>query len=157
MSSEQEQIDEKTHVEQGHRINTYSDLLEEEHRLRMQYRRDKTRMTEAANGVMTVMQPASQALGFMNRLFGVTAKPGIVSQGADIAIDLLTKKYLFKRSNWFITLAGSYVLRVASQLFLNRKKSIHTVWTKSQPKKLFPKDQGGNGHNQSGTTDMLNQ
>lgn len=123
MNKEQEQTEEQLRSGQRQRINTYSDLLEEEHRLRMQFKRDKAQVTEALNGVMTVMQPAGQALGYMNRLFGVKTKPGILSHGADIAIDLLSKKYLFRRSNWFITLAGSYLLRSVSQLFLNRNKS----------------------------------
>lgn len=157
MSSENEQIEEQLPQEQGTRINTYTDLLEEELRLRMQYQREKARMTDTVNGLMTVMQPAGQALGHMNRLFGVKSKPGILSHGADIAIDLLTKKYLFKGSGWLVTLAGSYVIRGVSQFFLNRKKKTDTIWTKEESKKFFPTNRAGNGHDQAGSADMRNQ
>ncbi len=140
------------------RIVTYKDLLEEEHRLRMQYGREKARLTDDINAVKLKLQPASKALGYMSRLVGVEGKPGILSHGVDIAMDLVAKKYLFKSSSWFVTLAGSYLVRGISQMFLNRKKSGRsTFWTKQGSSPHFTGGKGGNGHDQTGTTEMLNQ
>jgi hypothetical protein len=90
-------------------------------------------------------------------LFGVKTKPGILSHGADIAIDLFSKKYLFKRSNWLVTLAGSYLLRSVSQIFLNRRKTSNPIWTKGKSTDLLTREGSGNGQRYSGNSEMPNQ
>lgn len=106
------------------RFATYNDLLEEEQRLVMEVKRNKARITEDFNIVKAKLQPANQALSFMNKLAGAKGQPGFISHGVDIALDLLTKKYLFRRSNWLVTLAGSYLVRGLSQLFLSKAKTV---------------------------------
>jgi hypothetical protein len=106
------------------RIVTFNDLLEEEQRLVMEVKRNKARITEDFNIVKAKLQPANQALSFMNKLTGAKGQPGFLSHGVDIALDLLSKKYLFRRSNWLVTLAGSYLVRGISQLFLSKAKTV---------------------------------
>ena len=106
------------------RIVTFNDLLEEEQRLIMEVKRNKARITEDFNIMKAKLQPANQALSFMNKLAGAKGQPGFLSHGVDIVLDLLSKKYLFKRSNWFVTLAGSYLVRGLSQLFLSKAKTV---------------------------------
>jgi hypothetical protein len=118
------------------RIITYQDLLNEEERLTLELKHNKARVMEDFNIFKKKLQPADQALNFMNKLSGGTGKPGLLSTGVDIALDLLSKKYLFRRSGWLVTLAGSYLVRGMSQLFLQKagsnKNQAHTIKTNGQ-------------------------
>ncbi len=104
------------------RVQTFKDLLEEEQRLAIKLKHDKEVVTAGMQQVKAKIQPASAALGYMNSIFCVREKPGIVAHGVDMVIDLVTKKYLFKRSGWLLTLVGSYAVRRLSQFFLNKKR-----------------------------------
>ncbi|HSF46029.1 MAG TPA: hypothetical protein VLA58_08455 [Chitinophagaceae bacterium] len=144
-SGAEERDDQAVKKVQG-RILTFNDLLDEEQRLIMEVKRNKARIVEDFNIVKGKLQPANQALTFMSKLTGGQGQPGFVAHGVDIALDLLSKKYLFKRSNWFVTLAGSYLVRGLSQLFLSK--------TKSKPRgQRF----GGNGIDQPIGDEMPNQ
>lgn len=104
------------------RIRTYKDLIDEEERLTLEFKRSKERVMEDVDTIKSKLQPASHALNFMSKLSGGTGKPGLLSTGVDIGLDLLTKKYLFRGSGWLVTLAGSYLVRGVSQLFLNKAR-----------------------------------
>jgi hypothetical protein len=101
---------------------TYKDLLEEEQRLTMELKRNRERVMDDIDIIKKKLQPADQALSFMSKLSGGTGKPGLLSTGVDIALDLVSKKYLFRRSGWLVTLAGTYAVRLVSQLFLQKAK-----------------------------------
>jgi hypothetical protein len=101
---------------------TYKDLLEEEQRLTMELERNRARVMEDIDIIKKKLQPAGQALHFMSKLSGGTGKPGLLSTGVDIALDLVSKKYLFRRSGWLVTLAGTYAVRLVSQLFLRKAR-----------------------------------
>lgn len=106
------------------RIETFKDLVEEEQRLTMKLKRDKAVMSTGFYQLKAKIEPASEALGYMNNLFGVKEKPGIVASGVDMFIDLFAKKYLFKRSGWLVTLVGSYAVRGLSQFFMKKKRKL---------------------------------
>jgi hypothetical protein len=129
------------------RIVTFNDLIEEEQRLVMEVKRNKARITEDFNIMKAKLQPANQALSFMSKLTGTKGQPGFLSHGVDIALDLLSKKYLFRRSNWLVTLAGSYLVRGISQLFLSKAKTV-----RARDHKF-----GGNGIGQPRGDEMPNQ
>lgn len=129
------------------KVFTYKDLLAEEQRLTMELKRNKARVMEDINIIIKKLQPAGQALNFMSKLSGSTGKPGLLSTGVDIALDLVSKKYLFRRSGWLVTLAGSYVVRLVSQLFLQ----------KARPDKNSPYKIKSNGQGHPIAEEMLNQ
>lgn len=104
------------------RIETFKDLLEEEQRLTMKLKREKAVVVEGLHLLKQKVEPASQFLNGMNKVFGVQEKPGFVAQGVDMAMDLFAKKYVFKRSGWLMTLVGSYAMRGISQFILRKNR-----------------------------------
>ena len=105
------------------RIETFRDLLEEEQRLVMKLKRDKEHMTMGLHTLRQKIEPASELLNAMNKVFGIREKPGLVAHGVDMVMDLFAKKYIFKRSNWLMTLVGSYAVRGISQYILRGKRN----------------------------------
>jgi hypothetical protein len=114
------------------RIRTYQDLLEEEQRLIMQVKRDKARVADDIAAVKNIFMPAGQAINYVSNMFTKARQPGVVSQGLDVALDLVSKKYLFRRSNWLVTLAGSYLVRGVSQVLLNMRKKKEPDWLRQK-------------------------
>jgi hypothetical protein len=104
------------------RINTYKDLLEEEQRLTMKLKRERTAIASGLYQIKSKFAPASALLGSVSNVLGNREKPSLVAQGVDMVIDVVTKKYLFKSSGWIMTLLGSYAVRGVSQLLLRNKK-----------------------------------
>src|SRR6188472_3886512 len=104
------------------RINTYKDLLEEEQRLTMKLKRERTSIASGLYQIKSKFAPASALLGSVSNVLGNREKPSLVAQGVDMVIDVVTKKYLFKSSGWIMTLLGSYAVRGVSQLLLRNKK-----------------------------------
>jgi len=113
-------------------IRTYQDLLEEEQRLIMQFKRDKAKLNDDIAGVKNLFMPAGQALNYVNNVMTRARNPGVLSQGLDVALDLVSKKYLFRRSNWLVTLAGSYLVRGVSQVLMSLKKKKEPDWLKKK-------------------------
>ena len=105
------------------RIKTYDDLLQEEQRLTMRLKREKTTVVTSMHQLKSKLEPATNLMNSVSSVFGVKEKPGVVAQGVDMVMDLVTKKYLFKRSGWLMTLVGSYAVRGISQFILRNKKN----------------------------------
>lgn len=147
------------------KILTYKDLLEEEQRMEMKHQRAKAELGSSYTAIRDRLQPASQALNFMNKIIGVQGKPGFLAQGVDIVADLVAKKYLFRSSNWLVTLAGSYLVRGLSQAVVSRGKGRGAIWSKGQSQRDAPgpsvhsriSKHPNNGMDQAGSDDTLNQ
>ena len=108
------------------RIETFKDLLEEEQRLTMKLKREKTTVSAAFFELKAKVEPAAELIHSVNNVFGIKEKPGLVAHGVDMVMDLVSKKYLFKKSSWLITLLGSYAVRGVSQYILRNKKKGNT-------------------------------
>ena len=103
-------------------IQTYKELLEEEQRLTMKLKREKTAVNDSVYRLKSKFEPATNLLQSVSNVFGPKEKPGIVSQGVGVVMDLVTQKYLFKRSGWLMTLVGSYAVKGLSKFLLQNKK-----------------------------------
>ncbi|HLO81254.1 MAG TPA: hypothetical protein VK166_09855 [Chitinophagaceae bacterium] len=128
------------------KIVSYKDLLEEEERLTEEFNRHKARVAEDINIIKLKLQPAGQALNFMGRMASGPLQSGLVSKGANLAIDLLSKKYLFRGSGLLMTLAGSFLVKGAVKL-----------WQKNKARKDNAHKAGSNGKAHSAADEMLNQ
>lgn len=122
------------------KIRTYNDLLEEEQRMLMQYKRDRAKLMEDMNELKNKFQPAEQFFHKINKWFQVPPAQHFFPKILDIGLDLFSKKFLFKNSGWIKTFLGSYVLRILSQWIMG------TVMQKKEKKK-----------NYDGTEETLNQ
>jgi hypothetical protein len=133
--------------EVSRKIVTYKDLLKEEQRLTEEFDRHKARVAEDINLIKLKLQPAGQALNFMGRLASGPIKSGLVSKGANLAVDLLSKRYLFRGSGLLMTLAGSFLVKGAAKL-----------WQKNKARKAARAHKiGSNGKVHPAADEMLNQ
>lgn len=125
----------------NNKINTFNDLLEEEQRMLMQYKRDRAKVVEDLNELRNKFQPAEQFLHKVNNWFKVPPAQHFLPKIMDVGLDLFSKKYLFKRSGWIATFFGSYALRIVSQLVMG-----NLAKKKERSKQSY-----------NGTEEMLNQ
>lgn len=120
------------------KIKTYQDLLEEEQRMLMQFKRDKASVVEDFNRIKNKLRPAEQFFSTVNKWFQVPPSKEIFPRVMDVAVDILSKKWLFKNTGWVKSFLGSYALRTATQ------------WVMGTMRKR-------NEHAQDGTDETLNQ
>lgn len=126
---------------QNGEIKSYSDLLEEEHRVLMQYKRDRAKVVVELNRLKNIIKPAEQFMTNISRWFSKPTSQQFFPKMMDIGLDFLSKKLLFKNSGWIKSFIGSYAVRTVSQFFMDKLSQY------KQHRKA----------NQDGTEETLNQ
>lgn len=101
-------------------IKSYSDLLEEEQRILIQYKRNRAKMVEELNRLKNLLKPAEQFMNRLNSWFSRPASQLFSPAIIDIGLDFISKKLLFKNAGWLKSFIGSYAVRKVSQFFMSK-------------------------------------
>lgn len=105
---------------QNGKIKSYSDLLEEEQRVLMQYKRDRAKVVDKLNRLKNILKPAEQFMTKISSWFSRPPSHQIFPKMMDIGLDILSKKLLFKNAGWIKSFIGSYAVRTVSQYFMDK-------------------------------------
>lgn len=99
-------------------IKTYNDLLREEQRVMQKYNHDKAKVINDIRQMRNKFIPGEKWMFGISRWFNFSNTHHFLPKIIDIGLDLITKKYFFKRSSWLATFMGSYIIRILSQVIV---------------------------------------
>lgn len=102
-------------------IRSFQDLLDEEQRVSMEYKQNKANLVDAVNRLMNILKPAEQLVSKVSKWFSVPPSQYLFPRIVDIALDFVSKRFLFKNSGWLKSFLGSYAIRTASQFIMGNK------------------------------------
>jgi len=98
-------------------IRSYKDLLLEQERLRGQLQMQKEALNEQVQVIKEKLAPVGKILGVVGSITSATTKNPLLSGGVGLALDMLLKKRLFRKSGLVTGILGSFLLRnVASKV-----------------------------------------
>lgn len=98
-------------------IRTYDELLAEKKRLRTQLQTQKAELNGRVTNLKEKLAPIGAIISAIGGIKALGAKSPLVKTGAGLAVDLLLKKRLFKKSGLVTGLVGSFLIRnVATKL-----------------------------------------
>lgn len=98
-------------------IKSYDDLLLEKERLQAQLKVKQTELNERIGVLKDKLAPVGTILSALSGITAFGAKNPMVKTGVGLAVDMLLKKKLFKKSGILTGLIGSFLVRnVATKL-----------------------------------------
>ena len=92
-------------------IKNYDDLLKEQERLRAQLQVKKSELNGRIDDVKKKLAPVGTILTAVGGITALGAKNPAIKTGVGLAVDMLLKKKLFKKSGLVGGLVGSFLLR----------------------------------------------
>lgn len=92
-------------------IKNYDDLLKEQERLRAQLQVKKNELNGRIDNVKKKLAPVGTILTAIGGITAFSAKNPAIKTGVGLAVDMLLKKKLFKKSGSLGGLVGSLLLR----------------------------------------------
>ena len=121
-------------------IKSYDDLLQEQDRLRKQLNVQKTELNGRIRDVKEKLAPVGTILSAIGGISAFTAKNPMVKSGIGLAVDMLVKGRLFKKSGLVTGILGSFLLRnVATKVAAGAAGVLITKLVKKFAKKKSPK------------------
>lgn len=101
-------------------IKTYNDLLREEQNILLQFNRDKESVFAHLRGIRKMFLPAEKIMFSLGRWMPPSVNLTFLSKFMDIGLDLVSKKYIFKKAGWMTTFMGTYMVRILSQILFGK-------------------------------------
>ncbi|MBO9561855.1 MAG: hypothetical protein J7621_03740 [Niastella sp.] len=92
-------------------IKSYDDLLLEKARLQAQLNVQKNELNERVRNVKEKLAPVGTILSAVGGITAMGAGNPMLKTGVGIAVDMLLKKKLFKKSGLITGLVGSFLVR----------------------------------------------
>ncbi len=92
-------------------IKSYDDLLQEQERLRKQLQVQKTELNGRIREVKEKLAPVGTIISAIGGISAFGAKHPVIKSGIGLAVDMLVKKRLFKKSGLVTGILGSFLLR----------------------------------------------
>lgn len=92
-------------------IRSYNDLLLEQERLRNKLQLQKQQLNDQVQVVKEKLAPVGKVLNAVSGFASATTKNPLLSSGIGLAVDMLIKKRLFRKSGLVTGLLGSFLLR----------------------------------------------
>lgn len=92
------------------RIRNYNELLLEQERLEHQLSVQQQVLRHRVEQMKEKLAPASRLISWIGNLKKVTNNP-LLKTGLKIGTDVLLKKMVFRKTNWIVSLASSFLIR----------------------------------------------
>jgi hypothetical protein len=92
-------------------IRSYKDLQKEQERLRVELNMHKAAFNEKVQTIKQKLAPVGAVLGAVSGMAAASAKNPLISSGIGLAVDLLLKKRLFKKSGLLTGILGGFLVR----------------------------------------------
>lgn len=92
-------------------IRSYEDLLQEQDRLRKQLNAQKTELNGRIRDVKEKLAPVGTIISAIGGISAFGAKNPMIKSGIGLAVDMLVKGRLFKKSGLVTGILGSFLVR----------------------------------------------
>ena len=92
-------------------IRSYKDLQKEQERLRAELDLHKAALNEKVHAIKQKLAPVGAVLGAISGMAAASAKNPLISSGIGLAVDMLLKKKLFKKSGLITGILGGFLVR----------------------------------------------
>jgi hypothetical protein len=104
-------------------IKTYDDLLKERQKLEILLQSQKKLIRQDITELKLHLQPAVKAFSFLGKIFTREKNNVLVAGGINHLIDLLFKKIILSRTDWFTRLVVPFFIKNYSSHFVAEHKS----------------------------------
>jgi hypothetical protein len=92
-------------------IRSYKDLQKEQERLRAELDMHKAAINEKVQAIKQKLAPVGTVLSAVSGIAAASIKNPLVTSGIGLAVDMLVKKRLFKKSGLVTGLLGGFLVR----------------------------------------------
>ena len=92
------------------RIRNYQDLLLEQERLELQLNMQQDQLRYRMEVLKAKVAPVTRFVSWLGKA-GRAANHPLLRAGLKIGVDLLLKKSVFRKTNWLVSLASSFLIR----------------------------------------------
>ena len=92
-------------------IKSYNDLVAEKERLKTHFHEQKLKMREEISGFKDTLNPLAGLKKNVGKFTSPDKSMGLMNTGISFALDLVLRKFILKKSNWFIKLAAPFFIK----------------------------------------------
>jgi len=92
-------------------IKSFDDLVAEKERLKTHFHDQKLKFREEISGIKDTFNPFSGLKKTVGKFTSADKSMGILNTGLSFTLDLLLRKFILKKSNWFIKLAAPFFIK----------------------------------------------
>lgn len=105
------------------KINTYSQLQSERHRLKLLLETHKIIIKEDAAMLRATIKPATDALNVIGKFTSRDRNNPLLNLGVDFGVDLIVRKLILGRAGWISKLIVPFIVKnFSSNIFSENKK-----------------------------------
>jgi hypothetical protein len=123
------------------KIRTYKDLLAEEQRLQQVLKRQEILIREDLISLKENIEPVKKVYDQVHKIFTRDNRVPLFNVGLEMSIDLLLRRFVFRRAGWFVKTFIPYVVKnYASHIIGEEKRKaiirkIEELFNKIRPRK----------------------